>query len=377
MFIKALKADCFKNLEKVMIEPHEKYNLITGHNAQGKTNLLECIWLMTGCKSFRGSKDRDCIGIDKEIMDIGMSFDDGRRIQTVSYKLARSNIKARDIKLNGVPLKGTNGLFNNFKAVLFTPDDIDLVKGTPEKRRSFIDLCCCQLNPHCMDVVKKYDLVLCQRNNLLKLISAGKQKREYLDVWNQQASVMGTLLSQGRENYIKKLSVTCSELYSTITGGKEKLTIEYNSNVFGNKITDLNDGNDAVAMYYSKLHDNTEDDIRLGYTISGAHRDDISIKINGLNIRDFGSQGQKKTTALVLKLGQAEIYYKNKSEAPVILLDDVMGELDEDRQKLVFDIVKDMQVFISSCNENAVAALSEGYVFEVSDGRVVKQQQKR
>ena len=158
-----------------------------------------------------------------------------------------------------------------------------------------------------------------------------------------------------------------------ITNGKEQLTLEYNSNIYGTDSDILDDTEKAFSKYMDKLCKNTEDEIRLGYTMSGAHRDDLTIKINGLNVREFGSQGQKKTAALVMKLSQAEIYYKNKSEAPVILLDDVMGELDENRQKLVFDIIKNMQVFITTCNENSVRELADGAVFRVENGRVTRQ----
>ncbi len=370
MYVTAIKADGFKNLDNVVINPHPKYNLITGMNAQGKTNLLESIWLMTGCRSFRGSRDRDYIGIDRDIMNIGINFKDSRRTQTISYIMSRDNIKLKKIKLNGVELKGTNGLFDSFKAVVFTPDDIDIINGTPEKRRTFTDLCCCQLNIGCIDIVRRYELIINHRNNLLKAISSGNQNKELLEVWNQQASAIGTLLSQKRAAYIKKLSKACSELYSMITDGREELTIEYNSNIFGSSPSEENNGNDAVAKYFIKLDASIDDDIRLGYTLCGAHRDDLVIKINGLNVREFGSQGQKKTAALVMKLGQAEIYYNNKSEAPVILLDDVMGELDENRQKLVFSIIKDMQVFITTCNENSVRGLSEGNIFRVENGRI-------
>ncbi|MGN0613593.1 MAG: DNA replication/repair protein RecF [Porcipelethomonas sp.] len=373
MFVTAIKADGYKNLENVFIEPHPKYNLIIGMNAQGKTNLLESIWLMTGCRSFRNSRERDYIGIDRDLMEIGIKFDDGRRIQSVSYLMARDNIRSKNIRLNGVQLKGTNRLFDSFKAVVFTPDDVELIKGNPEKRRSFTDLCCCQLNNSCMDLVRRYDLLINHRNNLLKAIASGNEKRDLLNVWDRQVAAAGSLLSKKRNEYIIKLAGTCSLLYSMITDGSEKLSIEYNSNIYGNKIGDTDDEEKLFSYYFRKLEKNIDDDIRLGYTAGGAHRDDIIIKINGLNVREFGSQGQKKTAALVMKLGQAEIYYKNKKEAPVILLDDVMGELDENRQRLVFDIIRDMQVFITTCNEKSVSGLSEGAVFKVKNGKVMRE----
>lgn len=373
MYVTAVKAHGYKNLKNVMINPHPEYNLITGMNAQGKTNLLEVVWLMTGCRSFRGSKDRDYICIDGSLMELGMAFYDGRRTQKIEYAMSRENIRDKKIRLNGVPIKGTNGLFDSFKAVVFTPDDTELIKGSPEKRRTFTDLCCCQLNSRCLDSVRRYDLLLNHRNVLLKSIAAGKGGRESISVWDQQIAAIGTFVSMKRNEYVKKMNETCGRLYSRITGGKELLTIGYNSNIFGGDIPEGNDGNDAVAKYFMKLNDTVEDDIRLGYTLWGAHRDDLVIKINGLNIKEFGSQGQKKTAALVMKLGQAEIYYKNRSEAPVILLDDVMGELDESRQALVFETVKNMQVFVTACNENAVNRLAEGAVFRVENGEVTQE----
>ena len=369
MYVTAIKADKFKNLENVLIEPHPKYNIITGMNSQGKTNLLESIWLMTGCRSFRGSKERDYICIGKPYMEIGMGFDDGRRIQTIDYRLSRDNIRKKDLKLNGVNIKGTGGLFNCFKAVLFTPDDIDLIKGPPEKRRMFIDLCCSQLNPRYMETMRHFEEELANRNSLLKSMAQEGVHPELMEVWNIQTSGTGTLISKRRSDYIKKFSGVCSELYKKITEDREELTLEYSSNIFGSDVSD--EGTEA-GRYFSKLSESLESDVRMGYTIYGAHRDDVVIKINGMNIRDYGSQGQKKTAALVMKLAQAQIYYSDRNEAPVILLDDVMGELDENRQRLVFDVIKDMQVFITACNENSVTNLSEGKIFTVKNGRAAE-----
>ncbi|MGN0622110.1 MAG: DNA replication/repair protein RecF [Porcipelethomonas sp.] len=370
MYVTQLRADGYKNLSGVSVKPHPKFNLVTGMNAQGKTNLLESIWLMTGCRSFRGSKERDLIGLDRTIMEAGIDFYDGRRIQNISYKMSRENIKEKKVTLNGVQIKGTNGLFDSFKCVVFTPDDTEIIRGGPDKRRVFTDLCVCQLHPNCLDSVRRYELIIEHRNALLKSVAAGKTTKEMIYVWDRQSAVIGTIVSQKRSEYVKMMNETCAELYGKISGGNEKLEISYNSNIFGSEIPES--GEEAVAAYYTRLSRTLDDDIRLRYTTCGAHRDDLSIKINGLNIREFGSQGQKKTAALVMKLGQAEIYYRNRSEAPVILLDDVMGELDEYRQKMVFDTVKDMQVFITACNENAVRGLSDGALFHVQNGIVAE-----
>ena len=334
MFVTELKADGYKNLNGVLIKPHPEYNLITGMNAQGKTNLIEAIWLMTGCRSFRGSRERDYIGLDRKLMEISLNFDDGRRNQNIDYRMSRESLKDRKISVNGVPVKGTGSLFDSFKCVVFTPDDTEIIKGSPEKRRTFTDLCVCQLHPGCLDPVRRYELILEHRNALLKSASAGKASKDMIYVWDRQSAAIGTIVSQKRSAYVKMLGEVCARLYEKISS--------------------------------------IDDDIRLGYTTCGAHRDDLSVRINGLNIRDFGSQGQKKTAALVMKLGQAEIYYRNRDEAPVILLDDVMGELDGERQKMVFDTVRNMQVFITACNENSVKGLSGGAVFQVEKGIVTE-----
>lgn len=370
MFITFVDIDGYKNLKEVFFEPHKKYNLITGKNAQGKTNLLEAIWIMTGCRSFRGSKDRDYIALDRKFMNARIDFAGGRRLQKIDYILSRDNIRDKKISINGIKLKGTRELFESFKCVVFTPDDIDLINEGPEKRRNFIDMCCCQIAPSSLGYIRKYEILLAQRNAALKEIAAGRGDETALDVWNRQMSVIGTRICNMRKRYTARLDKICRELYGKITSGAEVLSITYCSNIFGSdEEIDIHTAA-SVDKYYERLCRCQKDDIRLGFTTQGANRDDISIKINGLSIRDYGSQGQKKSAALVLKLGQADIYYKNIEEAPVILLDDVMGELDESRQELVFDIVKDMQVFITICNENSVKMLSSGKHFVMEEGRL-------
>lgn len=374
MYIKYLKADGFKNLKGVSIYPDPKFNMITGMNAQGKTNLLESIWLMTGCKSFRGSKDRDNIGFEREFMDLGMKFQDSRREQIITYKTEKKNSSNKILTLNGVGKINSRTIFSAFKSVVFTPEDINLINGSPEVRRNFIDLCSSQVNIDTMEHYYDYCNAMKQRNALLKKVNLGecplRTAEDQMVVWNIQLAVKGCILSQKRYKYITELNLICSKLYTMITNGKEKLSLEYNSNVFGNSVPLGDDGDKGVRSFSIKLYESFEDDLRAGFTRYGAHRDDMIIKINGRNIKDFGSQGQKKTAALVMKLGQAEIFSKNKKESPVVLLDDVMGELDENRQRLVLDLIKDMQVFITTCNEDSVKGLTKGNIYDVTDGTV-------
>lgn len=371
MVIKELKINGYRNLEDIYIQADEKYNIIIGDNAQGKTNILEAIWALTGCKSFRGSKEKDYICFDKQVMNIEMKFVDSRREQEITYAMSKSNIKEKKITLNGVPLKHSQGLFESFKCVVFTPNDTELVKGSPDKRRSFIDLCHSQISHGSLKYIRQYDTIISQRNATLKDIFFGKYSDDVLYIWDEQLANICAYISIMRNDYIEKLDTYCKKLYSKITDGKEELSVSYSSNAF--EKTDFSDKNakQMANEFFIKLRNNSSEDVRLGYTQTGIHRDDINLKINGLSVKDFGSQGQQKSTALVLKLAQAGIYYENKKDSPVILLDDVMGELDINRQNLVYEIVKNMQVFITSCNKNAVEAHNLARVFKVENGRLV------
>ena len=219
--------------------------------------------------------------------------------------------------------------------------------------------------------IRKYDTIISQRNAALKDILIGRYSEDILFIWDEQLANTCAYISIMRNDYIEKLNRYCKELYSKITSGKEELTVSYASNAFDIEDFKNKSEKQMAREFFIKLRENASEDVRLGYTQSGVHRDDIILKINGLSVKEFGSQGQQKSTALVLKLAQAGIYYENKKDSPIILLDDVMGELDINRQNLVYEIVKDMQVFITTCNKNAVEASKLAKVFQVRNGGLV------
>lgn len=371
MYIKRITVSGFKNLKEIDLTPGKNFNIIYGQNAQGKTNLLEAIWISTGCRSFRNSREKDYISFEDDEFEIKIIFEDELRTQEISYRMIRKNIKNKLITLNGVAQKNSSRLFENFKCIAFLPEDIDLIKGTPEKRRNFVDLCYSQLKPKSMNYIRKYDQLTAQRNAVIKNIILGKDSEESLDIWDRQLAAAGSYISYMRSQYVIKLSRYCQELYSKIAGGTENLTVSYQSNIFPSdfEYPEFPDST-MTDIYYSRLKNSIHDDIRLGYTHTGAGRDDISLKINGLSVKDYGSQGQQKSTALVMRLAQAQIYSEEKRESPVILLDDVMGELDERRQKFVCSIIADMQVFITTCNHRAVIHQCED-IFEMHEGRIL------
>lgn len=373
MLITHVKIDGFKNLSEISFEPDIYYNIIVGENAQGKTNLLEALWIMSGCKSFRGSKERDYIALDKSSFISEVGIWDDVRDQKITYEMIKGGNITKNITINGVKQKGTRNLFDVFKCIAFIPDDVEIIKGAPEKRRNFVDMAASQLNPVFVAHITKNNAIMNQRNALLKSIMQGNSDSSILEIWDKQAAHEGALISYMRDSYIKKLNQVCGELYYAISGGKEKLELEYKSNVFKAEDFELPCDEAAFEKYFNKLRESEEYDIRTGITHSGVNRDEINIKINGISAKEYGSQGQIKSAALVIKLAQAEIFTKRSKDAPVVFLDDVMGELDENRQRFVFDIIRNMQVFITTPNERTLLPDIKGKILRISGGRIAEE----
>lgn len=373
MIVTFAQIDGFKNLEKIAFAPDDKYNIIVGQNAQGKTNLLEAMWILSGCKSFRGSKERDYINLNGSKMSSQIKIRDNVREQKIKFEMTKSTSSPKSLYLNGVKLKGSRALFDVFKCIAFTPDDVDIIKGSPEKRRSFIDMAASQLNPVFVLHITKHAAIMNQRNALLKEIMQGNAPTEILEVWDRQAAREGAVISYMRDEYVSKINEICGRLYHIISGGTENLELEYRSNVYKSEDFENPCDEKAFEQYYTKLRETSEYDIRTGCTHAGVNRDEISIKINGVSAREYGSQGQIKSSALVMKLAQAEIFMKKCKDAPVVFLDDVMGELDESRQRFVFDIVRDMQVFLTTCNESAILPEIKGKILRISSGKITEE----
>ncbi|MCR4862922.1 MAG: DNA replication and repair protein RecF [Ruminococcus sp.] len=373
MIVTYAEIDGFRNLKSISFEPNPKYNIIVGQNAQGKTNLLEAMWILSGCRSFRGSKEKDFVCLSGNRMSSKIKLRDSVREQKIIYEMTRSAASPKQITLNGVKQKGTRALFDVFKCIAFIPDDVEIIKGSPEKRRNFVDMAASQLNPVFVVHIAKHNAIMNQRNALLKGIMQGTTSPDILEIWDRQAAHEGSVISYMRNEYVAKINEICGRLYRTISGGEEELELEYRSNVFRPEDFESPCGNDAYERYYQKLRETADYDIRTGSTHTGVNRDEIIIRINGVSARDFGSQGQVKSAALVMKLAQAEIFTKRCKDSPVIFLDDVMGELDEKRQRFVFDIIKDMQVFLTTPNESALLPEIKGKILRISDGSITEE----
>ncbi len=372
MVITEIRVDGFRNLDSIALKPGPGISVLCGENAQGKTNLLEAVWLCSGEKSFRAAREKDFICFERDKAEINVEFKTSFRTENVSLTLSR-NLREKRILLNGVKLRSHSELIGRLLPVIFTPEDLELTKGSPEARRNYVDLCISQIKPMYRRVINKYEKILEQRNAVLKNIIFGSSEKSELDIWDEQLARQGAYISMMRNTYTDILKVHSAELYGDISRKMEKLDICYVSSIY-DSLEGRTDYKESMAEeYYNKLVSTRDEDIRLGYTQSGVHRDDISVKINGISVKDFGSQGQNRSCALCLKLGQARALLNETKEMPVILLDDVLSELDKYRKDFVLSQINNAQIFITCCEpiEGMSNIKANGRVYEVKNGRII------
>lgn len=343
LFIKSIYFENFRNLKKTELFPVEGINVIYGDNAQGKTNLIECLWLFTGGRSFRGARDSELISFGKNKAEATVKFYSEGRDQTI--RLTIQNNK-RSAVLNDVQQSYTSQIIGKFCSVIFSPNHLTLIKNGPEERRSFIDAAICQTTPSYASTLGRYRRVLNERNALLKDIPRHRELEDTLEIWNDRLALEGALISKKRFSYIEELTESALKFYEGISDGREALSISYKTTYGANGSMDLPEIKEKIL---SSLAARQNDDIFCGFTGSGVHRDDLSIKINGHEARSFGSQGQQRSAVLAMKLAEADILGKKKGEAPVILLDDVLSELDPSRQSYLLNKLGGLQVFITCC----------------------------
>ncbi len=365
MKINSIELNNFRNLSSVHLSAESGVNVIYGENAQGKTNIIEGIWLFTGLKSFRGSKDNELIKFDEEFAKISLDFEDSVRNKKCDIIISD---KKKNIFLNQVPLKSTGELMGNFYAVIFSPNHLSLIKDGPGERRKFLDTALCQLKPSYVQALGCYKKTLVQRNALLKDIYMNSELYDVLDAYDEQLAKYSSYIIKERIKYIKILSDYSKEIYSGISERKEEMNIKYS---FLQNTDENISIEDIYNLQKEKIKETRKEDILNKTTSVGPHRDDIEILINNINSRAFGSQGQQRSCALALKLGESEIIKKVTGETPVALLDDVMSELDEKRQNYILNHIKDRQVFLTCCDPSQVLRLWEGKSFLIKGGEIV------
>lgn len=352
MIVKSISCKNFRNIEEEILLPCENMNVICGENAQGKTNFLEALWLFTGAKSFRGAKDSEFLKFGCEKASLNLEF-----ISEEIEKEAKIEIKdKRTAFLNNNKLSSASALAGNFNAIIFSPTDLKIVTDGPSERRKFLDTAIGQLYPSYIDVLRKYIRAVTQRNKIIKEYKYDSSLCVMLDVFEEEIAVNGGKIINLRKKYIEKLNCFLENIYSGISCGKEVLKTIYCCSCEENIL--------------EELKNSRKEDMYSGVTSKGPHRDDIRFEINGVSARSFASQGQKRSIALSLKLAEAEVIKKDVGESPIFLLDDVMSELDPERQNFVLNHIKGLQAFITCCDESNIKGLKEGKIFRINKGKI-------
>lgn len=364
MYVRSLQFKNYRNLVDGKIEPSEKINVIYGNNAQGKTNILESLWLFCGGHSFKGSKENEFIKFGEKFARIKATFFSGEREQEAEIIF---NGNKKEVIINGVKKNSSAALIEKFNAVVFSPEDLTLVKRGPSARRRFIDGAICREKLRNAIIISKYNQTLNQRNALLKDIYRHPELKNTLGIWDETLCRLGAKIIFQRLSYINKLSEDAEKYHLGISDNTEKLKIVYSSNCSAK----YGDSEEEIFEKFNEyLKNSKDDDIRSGVTNIGPHRDDFNIIINDRKAKIFASQGQQRSAVLSLKLAEANVLSDLTGENPVILLDDVLSELDKKRRDFLLNKIKDYQVFITTCELKEEEGLKEGKKFFVKEGKI-------
>ena len=364
MKISRLHLEQFRNIESLSVFPCETVNIIYGDNAQGKTNLLEAIWLLSGAKSFRGAKDADLIRFGESRALIESDFFCAGRQQTSKIQLEGK----KTAWLNDIRQDSITAFAGIFTTVVFSPSHLGLVKDGPAGRRKFLDTSICQITPRYIGMIGQYQRILLQRNTLLKDISYASALLDTLDIWDEKLSALGGVIIRMRMEYTRRLQKEAEDIYKGISMERESFSLDYRP--FELPVQEGQTQREISSLLLEKMMQNRSEDLRSGSTGIGPHRADLEISINGRSVRSFGSQGQQIRSVLALKLAESRCIGDILGERPVILLDDVMSELDQNRREYLLNHLTGSQIFITCCDKGYFSRLEGGRVFRMEHGQL-------
>ncbi len=360
MIINSIELSNFRNYETLSMNFHPRTNILYGDNAQGKTNILEAIYVAATTKSHKGSKDKELIKMDQSESHIRLRNEKDEMIHIIDMHIKKN--KSKGIAINGIPIRKSSELVGLVHVVFFSPEDLGIIKNGPGERRRFIDMELCQIDKIYLYNLTKYNKILMQRNNLLKQISFNAELLDTLSIWNKQLVIYGKNIIERRCEFVNQLNSIIFNIHKKLSGGKEELVIQYDSNV-------------SSEFFEKKLEDSIHRDISLKMTNVGPHRDDILFLVKDIDIRKFGSQGQQRTAALSLKLAEIELLKMITKQNPILLLDDVLSELDRSRQNYLLDSIKDIQTIITctGLEEFIINRIEINKIFKVIEGTVTEE----
>lgn len=358
MIIKSLEVADYRNYDSLHIDFSSGTNILYGDNAQGKTNILEAIYMSATTKSHKGSKDKDVVNFNKEEAHI-RTYLEKEGIETrVDMHLRKS--KSKGIAIDGQKIKKAAQLLGLLNVVFFSPEDLSIIKNGPAERRRFVDMELCQLDQFYLYNLNNYNKIVNQRNKLLKDMYFNPSLRDTLNIWDSQLVSFGSKIIERRKLFVEQLNEIIIEIHRRLSGGREDLLIRYEPDVM-------------IEDYGRALSANQERDVKLKQTTTGPHRDDFSFLVGDIDIRKFGSQGQQRTAALSLKLSEIELVRKMTKDNPVLLLDDVLSELDSNRQNYLLSTIGNIQTIITctGLDEFVNNRFEIDKVFHIENGKII------
>ena len=370
MIIKSIELTSFRNIESERIEFSPTVNVIHGKNAQGKTNIIESIYLFARGRSFRAFKDKELIMFDKSVAYALMEYEKKGEASRLGVEISKNATKA--FYRGGNRVQRTADIIGDFRAVLFCPSHLGIISDSPSVRRSFLDVAISQLKPVYIKLLSRYNNVVSSRNAILKMEEKEREQyRDTLDFYSSELASLCADIADVRCEYVRKLDYWVKEFFAQMTDGRETPSISYETNAQG---TDFSSRESLKNKYAILLTENLEREYRYGATIFGIHKDDLKIEINGKDARLYASQGQQRSLALAMKMAEGEISREHTGEYPVFLLDDVLSELDPTRRKYVLSNINNRQVIITSCEPNYFSEADATFIV-VDSGSVQKNQE--
>lgn len=362
MQVRRIQLQNFRNFEMEEFSFAPGVNILLGANAQGKTNVIEALWLFSSCKSFRVSDDKPFLRIGESRAAIYGEYDRNGRIYRPVMKFYDD--KRREIFLNNVAVRPRE-IVGQFPAVLFYPDHLSLVKGSPELRRKFLDLALCQTDPSALTLLNEYNKVHQQRNALLKQFRERMDAKSALDIWDEKLASLSAQIAFKRYGYLSRATPFTQKVTDEISSGRERLDLVYKT------ICDMPIASqeELEDKFFYALKKNREKDMIIGHTSTGVHRDDFEIYLNGENAKIYASQGQQRSCVMALKMAEADLLRQVTGEFPIMLFDDVFSELDPYRRAYIIDRIRGRQVILSCCEDTG--DFSEATVYRIRDGRIV------
>ena len=360
MIVKSLELKDYRNYGQLNLQFHSGTNILYGENAQGKTNILEAVYLGGTTKSHRGSKDREIIMFGRDESHVRIMIEKNQITHRIDLHLKKN--KAKGVAIDGIPIKRQGELFGMLNLVFFSPEDLYIIKDGPGDRRRFLDLELCQLDKVYLYHLANYNKALAQRNNLLKQIGFNRNLLDTLYLWDSKLAEHGDYLICARQKFILELNELTMPIHKKLTGEREELLLKYEPNV-------------RAEEFEGKLKKTTEKDLALKMTNTGPHRDDLSFTANDIDIRRYGSQGQQRTAALSCKLAEIQLVKTMIKENPVLLLDDVLSELDRSRQNHLLNSIGDIQTIITctGLEEYVNHRFEYNKIFHVMNGEVTSE----